>query len=445
MHLDIRSYYKSLELSRTASADEVKSAYRQKAKHYHPDSGGDRDGSNIRIINEAYSVLGDPGRRAAYDRACEQTGPERPRTRISPIRCHVCEKVTAQPRHLTFWRVFSLLVATNRTPIQGIFCAPCASRESFRSTALTASLGWWGVPWGPIWTIVEGLKNAFGGARDRARDELLMWHNAVAFTMAGQTALGYGLAERLLSSPDPKVRADAAALVTQLRDKGFEPSGHLSDAWRRSRIATLFRVAMILALPIGAFSLASTIDWSNPPSGQGPEQVALYSAPPDNSAAQSAMAEAIAVEAAPVPTCASVPSNGDVLAGSKRLLRKGHLLTIQNGSGGDAIVKVRKAATGKVFATYFIANNDQADLAGLPDGDYRIQYAFGEQLGADCKSFVGVKGAGEFPDIERMVTSEQPDLMGTMIRRAHVTYTLYSTPSGTVRPTNIDAEQFNAA
>lgn len=62
-------YYKELGIPETSSADEVKKAYRQLAKQYHPDStGGDKvKESKFKTVSVAYEVLGDAKRRALYD------------------------------------------------------------------------------------------------------------------------------------------------------------------------------------------------------------------------------------------------------------------------------------------------------------------------------------------------------------------------------------------
>jgi molecular chaperone DnaJ len=64
-----RDYYEVLGIARTASNDEIRSAYRRLAKEYHPDVNRD-DGAEDRFkeINEAYAVLSDAERRASYDR-----------------------------------------------------------------------------------------------------------------------------------------------------------------------------------------------------------------------------------------------------------------------------------------------------------------------------------------------------------------------------------------
>ena len=64
-----RDYYEVLGVTRSASADDIKNAFRNLARKYHPDVNKAEDAEEkFKEINEAYGVLSDPDKRAAYDR-----------------------------------------------------------------------------------------------------------------------------------------------------------------------------------------------------------------------------------------------------------------------------------------------------------------------------------------------------------------------------------------
>src|ERR1700752_4165879 len=65
-----RCYYETLEVERSADESGLKTAFRKLAMKWHPDKNPGDHTSEVRFkeINEAYSVLSDPQKRAAYDR-----------------------------------------------------------------------------------------------------------------------------------------------------------------------------------------------------------------------------------------------------------------------------------------------------------------------------------------------------------------------------------------
>jgi len=64
-----RDYYEILGVSKNASPEDIKSAFRQLARKYHPDINKESNAEAVfKEINEAYGVLSDPEKRAAYDR-----------------------------------------------------------------------------------------------------------------------------------------------------------------------------------------------------------------------------------------------------------------------------------------------------------------------------------------------------------------------------------------
>jgi len=65
-----RDYYEVLEVSKNATTEEIKKAYRKKALQYHPDKNPDNKEAEEKFKegNEAYEILSNPDKRAAYDR-----------------------------------------------------------------------------------------------------------------------------------------------------------------------------------------------------------------------------------------------------------------------------------------------------------------------------------------------------------------------------------------
>lgn len=72
-----KNYYDILGVDKSASADEIKSAYRKLAKQYHPDlNKGEDAAAKFKEINEAYECLSDPQKKSNYDQFGSAEGPQ---------------------------------------------------------------------------------------------------------------------------------------------------------------------------------------------------------------------------------------------------------------------------------------------------------------------------------------------------------------------------------
>src|SRR5450432_3441076 len=66
--MQFKDYYQTLSLTRDAGAEEVKRAYRKLARKYHPDVSKEKNAeAKFKDVQEAYEVLRDSDKRAAYD------------------------------------------------------------------------------------------------------------------------------------------------------------------------------------------------------------------------------------------------------------------------------------------------------------------------------------------------------------------------------------------
>jgi curved DNA-binding protein CbpA len=65
--MPLPDYYAILEVSTSATSAEIKRSYRRLARQYHPDLNATALDKHIKRLNEAYKILGNASKRAAYD------------------------------------------------------------------------------------------------------------------------------------------------------------------------------------------------------------------------------------------------------------------------------------------------------------------------------------------------------------------------------------------
>lgn len=453
---DANGYYSALGLNTGASVDAIRFAYRRLAKECHPDRPGCVDGvQRFRRIAEAYEALSDTAFKTAYDSGApnstsnESTRPPPPPPKVEPTKCEVCGSVTAQPRRLAFWRITSFILASQKTPIQRIFCHTCAAKERWKSTIWTSLLGWWSVPWGPIWATGYGVRNAVGGTHQPTVDEALLWQNAVAFASRGEGALAIGLSNILRKSENTKIAQHAADIIRVFSERGFDASTTLKDVWKRSIVTTAVLLLISFAVPGALAALVfmpgtegSHPFGTSPSSGENDPLAAVFG--PQAETPQPVPAAAQEPNRPPEPACGSPPSNGQILVDHRGPSVDGHHLKIENGTAGDAIIKMR-AVGGRTLASFFVQRGQTVTLTRIPDGNYTVQYASGDKLAKNCRKFMndGTASASAFPGPETLETRYEKGFEGTSVVHSELTYTLYPVLGGTVHPNSIKMDEFN--
>jgi len=189
-----RTLYEVLEVPRTATQRQIEESYHLLSQRYHPDLNPSPDAA-IRMseIDSAYAVLGNSWNRIGYDKTLEiqeKVGEPEGTDPVTyaesfarQVRCQRCGRFDHTLRIVAFPWVISVIVISNKTYESGIFCNHCRSLNSRIYAAGSLLFGWWGVPWGPIWTIGALIANFRGGKmpEEENRDLLsqLAWTNAV--------------------------------------------------------------------------------------------------------------------------------------------------------------------------------------------------------------------------------------------------------------------------
>ena len=286
---DPKGFYAILGVDTEADGASIKAAYRRRAMELHPDRNASAGAtSQFQHLNEAYAVLSEPESRAEYDTMSVETAEEGTAEAFEipePIVCSRCGKVSAQPRYVIFLKAKSFLVFTLRSMSQGIFCSPCAEKKALQASSITWALGWWGVPWGPIYSIHALWVNLLGGNQPVLPNARLAAHQAWYFAASGRPDIARAVAMDALSlaqkiprkkksgggyvdEEGAKLRATIEAFLTSLGGD----SVRLRNAWRLTQRRFFVQLAVVALVAAGITSAvmnAQTHTYS-PPRGPKP-------------------------------------------------------------------------------------------------------------------------------------------------------------------------------
>jgi hypothetical protein len=446
-HSDFKNYYVILGVSQEASAEEVKRAYRRLAKELHPDRHPDDHAatSKFQAVNEAHAVLSDPEARARYDAA--RIAPEMPNARrqgIDPIKCSSCGAVSAQPRYVIFWCVISLIFVTSRRTMQGVFCPLCAQKRAVQASAITWLLGWWGFPWGPIWTIGALCTNLKSGTQPADVNAQILGRQTLYFWDKGRPDLAAAAVDQALRF---KIAATLREHLSELKQAlPRAPKAQLVDRWKLPR-GWGFWVQLAPALAV-----VTLISWNNrtdimvgvdhqnlahvgevkssvlaEPRPAGPVVATIRPFENFHVVADRGMEgyERVVTSRGTVGFIAKssiiygdgmadlrgrcFPSgpvsltNGMVL----RQIRVGpHTLKTTNGLSSDAVVKIRETA-GSTVLSFYVAAGREVTINRVPEGTFIIEFATGRDFSPVCGYFLGNMSSRRFVNAESFETQVQ--------------------------------------
>jgi hypothetical protein len=441
MPVDPKGYYAILGLAASASATEIKQAFRRRAIALHPDTNKASNAVEMFVhLKEAYETLSNRSRRASYDiwqTSSDEQDEEAPsrEPETEPMRCSACNKVTAQPRYVIFLRVKSYVFGSSRTSAQGIFCSDCAAKAAMRATFTTWALGWWAVPFGPLYTAHALMHNLAGGIKPRDINARIAAHQAWHFVSAGQLELARAVAEDALKLARAKTRQSTELKASVLRVLDLthgNPARRLRNSWRLLRIPFFVQATPIVV--IVAFGVLALLQATQPAVVSMPSPVAAVEpakapAPtPDPTGARPVVRyirPPIADNGVPWPTVSSY------IPGYPRRFTDGHsTLTVDNSKNdSDVFVKLFRANTNpRVLArAFFITAGGQFKVESLASGLYDLRYRH-------LRSGTLVKS----DPLEFKELSADDSLRTTTIRM-----TLYEIADGTLRTRSIPDEEFD--
>jgi hypothetical protein len=478
-HSDFNGYYRILGVHQRASSEELKRAYRISAKQLHPDRHPNDPSatSKFQVLSEAYTVLCDPEARAEYDARCQKpVSQDAPRRPTDPVTCSSCGAVSAQPRYIVFWYVVSVLVSTTRKSFQGVFCSSCAPKKAIYASAITWLSGWWGFPWGPIWTVGALYRNLLNGFYPADTNAQILGRQAIYFWEKDKLALANACVDQALTFPSsPSLREHLRQLKAAIPSV---PTEHLIDRWRLGRMWGFWAQCAIL---LGVVASMAWLDRDGIIAAVADHKVAhvvdtlgqIYAEPTPSApilARIRPFADFDVLEGWGTTEYERVITSNQTIGyvarnlivyGNGRADERGrcfpdgmpslsnglilkqlefgpHTLKIVNGLGSDAVVKLRDVASHTVLSVYVRAGNEYSNDT-IPEGNFVIEFATGREFSTVCGYFLSDMSSRRFESMQNFTI----EFRGNSRYASAIDITLNPVAGGTARTLNTDDSVFD--
>ncbi|MCD0421233.1 J domain-containing protein [Rubrivivax sp. JA1024] len=433
---DLKGYYAVLGVGIEATADEIKAAYRRRAKDLHPDRNRAHDASEqFRFLNEAYETLNDPASRAAYDTMplnAKSASEGRRQAAPEPVVCSCCGKITAQPRYAIFFTVKSFVLLTRHSPVQGVFCSTCAERKAYKATAITWLLGWWGFPWGPIYSVHAIATNMLGGKRPPEVNARLVAHQACYFATIGNLemarAVAMDAADLARALPQGPAGAELRGSIDQVLQAIGGSTNRLKNSWRLLSRPFYVQATIIALIALGAWQVSEHTQQNSPGHSRKPyvatSPIATTPLSPSTPPQTRYERPATAPNGMPWPLMASY------VPGYPRLNFDGRSkVTVDNKQNdSDVFVKLVSLDDATAFATrqFYIPAGGSFTLENVTQGNYDIRYR--------------ALSSGALSRSEPFVVTEIRT--NDAIRFSNLTLTLYTVRNGNMRMHPLEDNDF---
>ena len=446
-------YYAGLGVDQSATSDEIKQAFKAKVKRSHPDRNPAPDAAReFQFINEAYEVLVDTKARAKYDARSygppDKNAPPFAGT-AEPVACAVCHRVTAQPRYVIYRRAVSAGFVTRRSAQQNVFCSECGAKCAYRASAKTWMLGWWGIPWGPIYSVQAIFSNLTGGEMPPLNNLRILARQARYFASILRTDLARAIArdalmfgyripkyERML---DPETCQIIGVLENLLAGTGARPREPvLKDPWgfgSKSFKAQL-GAAALFAVPVAAILFAIVV-WSGSTAHRHvplTQSVAPAPAPTGRTVSAGKLTASqppLKLNQPPVP----LPVSGKIriLAGSDSNSALARLRVVSATGSPNYYLKAADWRTHVARLAFFVRSGETVAVR-VPIGVYELRYAAGSTWYGEEHLFG--------PQTVYMRSDTQFDLRAEENKGSGLTVELGKRASGYLRETAIKPSDF---
>lgn len=184
---DSAGYYKVLNLTSNATADEIKQNYRELAKKWHPDYNKSEEAMEIfQKISVAHDILSDDKKRLTYDLACIAHGPENfPDIFSLKVYTNQHGQEDVSVREVDIEEQQAWIIGDKKKKKRLICSEKEAEKEYLKSSVKNWLLGWWTLKgFGENIKIIRcNIKNVGGKKEENLQ---LLVHNALAYEQEGK-------------------------------------------------------------------------------------------------------------------------------------------------------------------------------------------------------------------------------------------------------------------